>query len=137
MVFLQEEMRCLRRLFNAKWDASRAAKQRALDRIDERLGRIVEIRRELTKLAVEEGAGEPPPPAPQHVPGCFYNWTPEEEMVALTPVKDEEVKGKGGGEGGELGRGGSRGGTRGGHWFCALPVRPFRALGCRSRQPDA
>ncbi|GIL90860.1 hypothetical protein Vretifemale_18579 [Volvox reticuliferus] len=92
LVFVQAEIRCLRRLFNSKWEASRAAKQKSLDRIDERLGRIVEIQKELTKLAVEEGAGEPPPPAPQHVPGEFYMWTPEEEMVALTAVRDEEVQ---------------------------------------------
>ncbi|EFJ48324.1 hypothetical protein VOLCADRAFT_104805 [Volvox carteri f. nagariensis] len=91
MVFIQEEVRSLRRLFNARWDASRAAKQKALDRIDERLGRIVEIQKELTKLAVEEGAGEAPPPAPKHIPGEFYGWSPEEEMVALAPVRDEEV----------------------------------------------
>jgi hypothetical protein len=44
VVLLQEEIRVLQRQYNAKWQAAHAAKQKALDRIDERLSRIQEVR---------------------------------------------------------------------------------------------
>lgn len=49
---------------------------------------------DLTRLALEEGCGEAPAPAPQHVPGGFYAWSPAEEMEALADVREEEVKGE-------------------------------------------
>ncbi|KAG2484149.1 hypothetical protein HYH03_017030 [Edaphochlamys debaryana] len=71
IVLIQEEVRALQRSFNAKWEQVRANKQKALDRIDERLGRIVEIHKDLTKLAAEaEDVAAAASPAATSGPGA-------------------------------------------------------------------
>lgn len=93
VILIQDEVRALQKLFNERWAEVRQAKQKELDKIDERLGRVGEIQKELTRMAIEEGVGDAPRKLSQrHLPGGMYSFEAAEEGVeGLLAVKDDEV----------------------------------------------